>query len=419
MTTPIPFAPVLLRAVAAIAADQIPNPLQATVWNLVAQERLTPVSARVPRVEVIPSDRRRDEFLAMLAHELRNPLEPIRSAAALLAQLNVDGPVVAQKAVSIIQRQVLHLTRLVDDLLDVSRINYGKILLRPEAVRLEDVLDAAIDANCAVVEKRGLKLSRISLKGEVWVMGDSVRLTQVFSNLLHNAAKFSVTGGAIEITVCPIEHRKQVTISVRDEGIGIAPAFIDSVFDLFVQEHQTSTQDRGGLGIGLSVVRSFAELHGGTVTVSSAGVAKGSEFVVTLPTILAPLRLVAVSPQVRSRVVHRVLLVDDNRDAAESMQALLEMEGHTVALAFDGQSALDQVAGMKPDVVVLDIGLPDISGYELARRIRACPGSCAAMLVAMTGYSGEQNQQLSRDAGFDHHFVKPADPAILIEILSR
>jgi PAS domain S-box-containing protein len=239
-------------------------------------------------LELLRSDRRKNEFLATLAHELRNPLEPIRSAAALLARQHADGPAIEQKAVSIIQRQVDHLTRLVDDLLDVARINHGKMRLRSEVIRLAEAIDAAIDANRTLAEKSRLHL-QLQLSGnDVWVLGDSVRLTQVFSNLLHNATKFSVAGGIIEIGVRPSECGKQVAVSVRDEGTGIAADLIDSVFDLFTQEEQSPARDRGGLGIGLSVVRSLVELHGGTVSVRSDGVGRGSEFVVTLPTTDAP-----------------------------------------------------------------------------------------------------------------------------------
>ncbi len=239
-------------------------------------------------LELRRSDRRKNEFLATLAHELRNPLAPIRSAAALLAHQHVHGPALEQKAVSIIERQVDHLTRLVDDLLDVARINHAKVRLHSEVVRLEEVIDAAVDANRTHVEKNRLQL-RVRLPTiDVRVPGDSVRLTQVFSNLLHNATKFSAAAGIIEITVRPSDGDKQVAVSVRDEGIGIAAELIDSVFDLFTQDERSVARGHGGLGIGLSVVRSLVELHGGKVSVRSDGIGKGSEFVVTLPTTDAP-----------------------------------------------------------------------------------------------------------------------------------
>jgi PAS domain S-box-containing protein len=365
---------------------------------------------------LLQSDRHKDEFLAMLAHELRNPLAPIRLAAALLARQHADRPAAEQKAISIIDRQVDHLTRLVDDLLDVVRIRHGKIRLRSEGVRIEEVIDAAVDANRELVEKNRLQL-RVHLPGhDVRVPGDAVRLTQVFSNLLHNAAKFSVAGGTIEIGVHTLEVDKQVAVSVRDGGIGIAADLIDSVFDLFTQEDSLA-HDRGGLGIGLSVVRSLVELHGGTVSVHSDGVGKGSEFVVILPTTDAATADVSVPIERRSGVGRRVLLVDDNRDAAETMQTLLELEGHTVALAFSGLAALDEAERLRPEVVIVDIGLPDISGHEVARRLKADTSLTPLLLVALTGYRREHIHQDAQEAAFDHHLVKPADPAMLMDLV--
>jgi PAS domain S-box-containing protein len=364
---------------------------------------------------LVRSDRHKDEFLAMLAHELRNPLAPIRLAAALLARQHADRPAVEKKAIFVIERQVDHLTRLVDDLLDVARIRHGKIRLRSEVVRIEEVIDAAVDANRELVEKNRLQVQVHLPPHDVHVPGDAVRLTQVFSNLLHNAAKFSVAGGTIEIGVRAREAEKQVAVSVRDGGIGIAADLINSVFDLFTQE-ESLAQDRGGLGIGLSVVRSLVELHGGTVSVHSEGVAKGSEFVVILPTTDAAPADVSVPIERRSGVGRRVLLVDDNRDAAEIMQTLLELEGHTVALAFSGLAALDEAARLRPEVVIVDIDLPDISGHEVARRLKADTSLAPALLVALTGYARKHHHDV-REAVFDHHLVKPADPAMLMDLV--
>lgn len=370
-------------------------------------------------LQLMGSDRRKDALLATLAHELRNPLQPIRSAAALLARQHVGGPSPEQKAVSIIERQVDHLARLVDDLMDLARINHGKLSLRVQAVRLEEVIAAAVDANRALADERRLKLRVQSPRQAVWVLGDLVRLTQVFSNLVHNATKFSACGGSIEIGVRPSEDDGQVAVSVRDEGAGIAADVIDSVFDLFTQAEQPPAQDRAGLGIGLSVTRSLVELHGGTVSVHSDGVGKGSEFIVTLPTTHAPPAVAAVpiETQAGSRTGRRVLVVDDNRDAAESLQALLALDGHAVSLAFSGKAALDQAERMQPDVVILDIGLPDICGHEVARRLRADARLSAPMLVALTGHAREQDHRDVREAGFDHHLVKPADCATLMNLV--
>ena len=368
---------------------------------------------------LLAAGRRKDEFLATLAHELRNPLAPIRSAAAVLARQRAGAAPIEREAIAVIDRQVGHLTRLVDDLLDASRISHGKLRLVADVVRLAAVIEAAADANRALVRAGGAHL-RVSLpEHDVWIAGDAVRLTQVFSNLLHNAAKFSRAGGIVELSARPSEDGTQVAVTVRDEGAGIAPAQIDSIFDLFTQGEQTLASDRTGLGIGLSVVRRITELHGGSVSVRSGGIAQGSEFVVTLPTTPAPPP--AKAAPVARRVAparRRVLLVDDNRDAALSLQALLELEGHRVTLAFTGRAALDEAARLEADVVILDIGLPDLSGYDVARSLRAERGPLAPLLIALTGYGREQDARRVREAGFDHHLVKPADPQLLLEILA-
>jgi signal transduction histidine kinase/CheY-like chemotaxis protein len=372
-------------------------------------------------LELLAAGRRKDEFLATLAHELRNPLAPIRSAAAVLARQHSGAAPVEREAVAVIERQVGHLTRLVDDLLDASRISHGKLRLVAEVVRLAAVIEAAADANRALVRASGAHL-RVSLPvHDVWIAGDPVRLAQVFGNLLDNAAKFSRPGGIVELSVRPNEDGTQVAVTVRDAGAGIAAAQIGSIFDLFTQGEQTLASDRTGLGIGLSVVRRLTELHGGSVAVRSDGIAQGSEFVVTLPTTHAPpfpSAKALVAPRRAAPAQRRILLVDDNQDAALSLQALLELEGHRVTLAFTGRSALDDAARLDADAVILDIGLPDVSGYDVARSLRAERGLPAPLLIALTGYGREQDVRRVREAGFDHHLVKPADPQLLLEILA-
>jgi len=366
------------------------------------------------------SNRRKDEFLSMLSHELRSPLQPLRSAAALLARQHRDTSQV-DKAVAIIERQVAHMTRLIEDLLDVSRISHGKIRLRSERVRFGDVIEAATEANRDLIAANRLTLQLNAPPRALWLQGDMVRLTQIFSNLLHNAAKFSDAGGTVVIDVRAGERGEPITVSIRDHGIGIVPDQIDSVFELFAQAKHPQARDFGGLGIGLSVVRSLVELHGGQVSVHSDGHAKGSEFVVTLPSVSAPPAAAiapAASPASLSRARKSVLLVDDNRDAAESLRALLEMEGHAVALAFTGQAALDQVEQVRPDVVILDVGLPDISGYAVARQLRQDNRLPASMLIAMTASARAEEHTAVREAGFDHHVVKPASPAMLLGFVS-
>lgn len=366
---------------------------------------------------LLRSSRRKDEFLSVLSHELRGPLQPLRTAATLLALKRRDVPGI-EESVSVIERQVEHMGRLIDDLLDASCISHGKVALRSQVVPIGDAMQAAIEANRKLIQANGLDLQVNAPPGPVWVLGDTVRLTQVFSNLLHNAAKFSMAGGRIELTVRAAEREQEVVVSVRDQGAGIAHELIDSVFDLFTQAPQAVARGHGGLGIGLSVVRNLVELHGGQVSVHSDGLAKGSEFVVTLPSVRATAGRAAVAPAAATpRGSNRVLLVDDNRDSAESLQALLQMEGHTVAVAFTGQAALEQAARMRPEIVILDLGLPDISGYDVARRLREDTSLPATLLVAVTGSARGQERQASPPAGFDHHFVKPASPAILLDLV--
>lgn len=376
-------------------------------------------SRKVEQLERLRSARAQDEFLAILSHELRTPLQPIRAAAALLALPRDGRPLAECRAVSIIERQVDHVARLLDDLLDMSRINFGKFHLHSAAIRIGEVIESALVASQALIDARRLTVRHTGPTRPVWVQGDIVRLTQVFSNLLHNAAKFSPPGGMVEIGIHPDANNGEVMVSVRDEGIGMAPDLIGSVFDLYVQQQQPPPpcDDHGGMGIGLAVVRSLVQLHGGRVSVQSAGLGCGSVFTVTLPAADGPaVEEIAHRSEPAPSCKRSVLLVDDNRDAAESMQALLELEGHAVAVAFTGQSALDEAARVLPDVVILDLNLPDIHGCEVARRLRVRPHG--PLLFALTGSDGELDRQAVRNAGFDRHFVKPVDVATLLQALS-
>jgi PAS domain S-box-containing protein len=372
-------------------------------------------------LDLLRCARRKDEFLATLAHELRNPLAPIRSAAAFLALERSDGPAVERQAIAVVERQVEHLTRLVDDLLDASRIRHGKMRLRVETVRLGDAIDAALEVDRARAGSSRTRLSVDAPDADVWIDGDTVRLTQVFGNLLHNAGKFSADGGVVTLGVRPSADGRQVTVSVRDEGIGIAPERIDSIFELFAQDAAPG-RDGSGLGIGLSVVRRLTELHGGSVSARSAGLGKGSEFVVTLPTTQAPPCVStpaghAAPARQAPSAARQVLIVDDNRDAAESLRMLLELDGHSVATAFSGRSALEKAARLAPEIVILDIGMPDLGGCDVARAIRADAGLPQPLLVALTGREREQDLKDLRAAGFDRHLVKPVDPLALSRIV--
>ncbi|WP_165924792.1 PAS domain-containing protein [Lysobacter sp. N42] len=354
------------------------------------------------------ADRRKDEFLAMLAHELRNPLAPIGTAAQLLKMAADDGARVRQAA-TIIERQVAHMTEMVDDLLDVSRVTRGLVELERERVDVRAVVAAAIEQAEPLVRARGHRLVTEAGTGPAVVLGDRNRLVQVLSNLLNNAAKYTPPGGRIDLSVRP--DGAQVEIRVSDTGIGMDEKLLPHVFDLFTQAERTPDRSQGGLGIGLALVRSIVQLHGGAVSARSDGPGRGSTFVVALPLAAAepapvaePTRILA-SPRPR-----RVLVVDDNRDAAETLAAVLALLGHEVEVADNGPSALAAVARRRDwDAFIVDIGMPDMTGHELVGCLRGAMGAQPARYVALTGYGHPQDRALSRSAGFDEHLVKPAD----------
>jgi PAS domain S-box-containing protein len=370
--------------------------------------------------EMAEEDRRKDEFLAMLSHELRNPLAPIQSAVQVL-RLSGQTESSRQWAQDVLDRQVQHLTRLVDDLLDVSRITRGKVQLHRESVDLATVLARAVEAGRPLIEARRHQLNISLPNGRVLLDADPVRLTQVVANLLHNAAKYTEAGGQIWLTAAT--DAGEAVIRVRDSGIGIAPEMLPRVFDLFAQAERSLDRSQGGLGIGLTLVRRLVDLHGGTVEAHSAGLNQGSEFIVRLPLGSSPGRHDGESPQT-DRVPgaptqpRRVLVVDDNVDAAESLAMVLRMMGHQARTAHNGQAALAAAQEFQPQVALLDIGLPGMDGYEIARRFRRQPGLGQALLVALTGYGQEDDRRRSREAGFDHHLVKPVDLDALQQLLA-
>ncbi len=360
------------------------------------------------------SARRKDEFLAMLAHELRNPLAPIINAMELLRE-SLPADTALAGAHAMIERQVRQLVHLVDDLLDVSRVSRGRIVLKKAPVPLVDVVRQAVETTHTLIDSRGhsLHLDLPANSDEVVVDGDFIRLAQVVSNLLNNAVKYTDHGGRIEIAVARRENAGEplAEIRVRDNGRGIDPHVLGNVFDLFYQADNSLDRAEGGLGIGLSLVRRLVEKHGGRVTGHSAGRGLGSEFVVRLPCVDATRGEVArprdERPSGRAKAT-RILVVDDNRDATDSLALLLEMHGHDVISAYEGRAVLDLAAREKPSVVLLDIGLPDVDGFEIARRLRADPRTAHMVLVALTGYGQAEDLENSRRAGFDHHLVKPA-----------
>jgi signal transduction histidine kinase/DNA-binding response OmpR family regulator len=367
--------------------------------------------------DVQTADRQKNDFLSMLAHELRNPLAPIRNAAEVLRLTGGDDPRVTW-AREVISRQLAHLVRLVDDLLDVSRITQGKIRLQPERVNLAGVAAVAVEASRPLLDARRHRLV-VSLPDDpVEVTGDPTRLAQILANLLNNAAKYTDEGGEIQLTV-GVEGAAAVT-RVRDTGIGIAADMLGTVFDLFSQIDSTIDRSQGGLGIGLTLVRRLVELHGGRVEVASEGPGRGSEFTVRLPLVASE----ALTPPPGRRPGHRpaaprgrrVVLADDNRDAAESLAELLRMDGHEVRTAHDGRAALSLAGEFRPEAVILDIGLPQLDGYEVARRLAAGRGP-RPLLIAVTGFGEERDRARSREAGFDAHLTKPADPVAIRELL--
>jgi PAS domain S-box-containing protein len=353
------------------------------------------------------ADRRKDEFLALLAHELRNPLAPIGNALQILEIADHD-PTTRTDARQTMQRQFDHLVRLVDDLLDVSRIAQGKIELRPERTSLGAVLERAIEAARPLIDHRKHELTLDVPAHPTALFVDPVRLAQVVTNLLTNAAKYMEDEGAILISAR--SENDELILSVRDEGIGIPASLLPQVFDIFMQVEQGRTRSHGGLGIGLTLVKSMVQMHGGQVEAHSEGLGKGSEFVVRLPLAKPPTE----EPNTIDKKIcegkqrKNILLVDDNVEAAETLASLLRTKEYEVATAFGGSMALDLAAKLRPEVVILDLGMPGMDGYEVAERLRAVEGAEDLLLLALTGWGGAEERDRTAAAGFDYHFVKPA-----------
>ncbi|MFL5330061.1 MAG: response regulator [Gemmataceae bacterium] len=368
--------------------------------------------------DVREADRQKNDFLSMLAHELRNPLAPIRNAVELL-RLNVEDPKRSSWACGLIDRQVRHMVRLVDDLLDISRITQGKIRLQMEPVDLARVVADAVESSLSQIDARGHQLRVDVPDNLLWVNGDANRLEQVINNLLNNAAKYSEQEGKIHLSATA--EAGFAVIRVEDEGIGIPTEMLEAIFELFTQVDRAIDRSEGGLGIGLTLVQRIVEMHGGTTQAMSKGLGSGSQFTVRIP-LLAQ----SESPQVANNAhtaseagsqCKRILIVDDNVDGAESLAILLRLQGHEVRSTHDGISALELSEEFCPDVVVLDIGLPRMHGYEVARRLRSKAKTQRALLVAVTGYGTDLDMSQSREAGFDHHLVKPVDLEKLGEVV--
>jgi signal transduction histidine kinase/CheY-like chemotaxis protein len=362
------------------------------------------------------ADRRKDEFLATLGHELRNPLAPIMNSLEILKLSGAFEDSRTLQACAVMERQVHHLNRLVDDLLEVSRITRGIIEVKKEALDLTAIVRAAIETSRPVLDNLRHQLTEDFSTEALFVGGDPVRLTQVFANLLNNAAKYTNHNGRIVVTTR--REGGEAIVSVRDNGIGIAPAVLPQVFDMFMQVDRSTRRSQGGLGIGLTLVKSLVGMHGGTVEARSDGPGLGSEFRVRLPLLeqaalpASPSRLIEPLP------ARRILIVDDSRDGGESLAMLLRVLGAEVALAHSGRTALECVDSFRPDVVLLDIGMPGMDGYEVARRIRANPENRQMSLIALTGWGQDEDRRRSVAAGFNHHLVKPADLEQLRQLLT-
>jgi CheY-like chemotaxis protein/nitrogen-specific signal transduction histidine kinase len=368
-------------------------------------------------------DRRKDEFLATLAHELRNPLAPIRNAIAILQNSDVDRAAIDQTR-AMLERQVSHMVRLVDDLLDVSRITRGKIELRRQAVDLSSVVMHAVEIMRPACDAMEQELT-VELPSEpIVVDADPIRLAQVVGNLLNNACKYTDRKGRVLLRVAADD--KEAMITVRDTGIGITAEHLSAIFEMFSQPATAAGRAQGGLGIGLWLAKSLIELHGGRIEAFSEGAGRGAEFVVRVP-LAAPAQAplpsktapAAAAATADSEPRRRILVVDDNRDSLDSMVMLLRMSGHEVVTASDGEEALNTAAAHRPEVVLLDIGLPRLDGYEVARRLRREAWGGGLLLVAMTGWGQDQDRQRSLQAGFDAHLVKPADYQEVLAIIQK
>jgi PAS domain S-box-containing protein len=364
------------------------------------------------------SDRRKDEFLAMLAHELRNPLAPIRNGVQIF---RAKAPPVKelQWATEVIDRQVNQMTRLVDDLLDLSRITLGKIELRKERVDLAAIVNSAVEASRSLIEKSGHELTVTISPQPIQLEADFTRLSQVLMNLLNNAAKYMDQAGHVWVTA--EREDDGVLIRVKDTGIGIPTEMLPCIFDMFTQVDRSLERSKGGLGLGLTLVQRLVEMHGGTVEAHSEGAGLGSEFVVRLPATGADEDqgpAAGAAAEVAAPAALRILVVDDNQDAAESLGMLLGLKGNEVRTAHDGLEAVEAAAAFQPDVVLLDIGLPKLNGYEAARQIREQPGCTGVVLIALTGWGQDEDRRRSREAGFDHHMTKPVELADLQKLLA-
>lgn len=392
-----------------------PPPEALRYIDLLARQAAELLERHIAESELARERRRKDEFLAVLAHELRNPLAALRNMLEVLKRAERD-PGLTARAREVMDRQLRQLVRLVDDLLDVNRINRGKLELRLTALTLETVLQHAVESCRPALEQHGHRLRLVQPQAQITLQGDGERLTQVFGNLLSNAAKYTPPGGDIELFVEPSQD--VVEITVRDNGSGIPPDQLDRIFEMFTQVDRTQERAQGGLGIGLMLVKRLVEMHGGTVRAHSEGQGKGSAFVVRLPVTDIQQTAPSQPASAPSPATRKVLVVDDNRDAVESLVAVLALEGHDATPAYDGLEAIALGEQVRPQVILMDIGMPGMSGHEACRHIRTLDWGKHATILALSGWGQEEDRRESMEAGFDAHLVKPVDMDVLLEMLS-
>jgi PAS domain S-box-containing protein len=402
-----------LEARAKVFHDEQGKPLRIVGVNMDVTERKRFEEA------LKDTDRRKDQFLATLAHKLRNPLAPLRNGLELMKLAGGDEAMVGRTR-EMMERQLGHMVRLVDDLLDLSRVSRGRIELRRERIELTKIVRQAVETSRPLIEQAGQDFTFTLAPQPIVVDADVTRLAQVFSNLLNNAAKYTPRDGRINLAV--ERQGSDAIVSVRDSGAGIPPELLPKVFEMFAQVDRSLQRANSGLGIGLSLVKALVEMHGGSVEARSDGPGEGSEFVVRLPVLLAPTDAHGPQPNAASTTVtprRRILVVDDNRDTAISLATVLNILGHRTQVAFDGLEALEAARDFQPDVVLLDIGMPKLNGHDTARRLRQEPWGREIVLVAVTGWGQDDDRQRSQESGFSFHLVKPVDPAALEQILAE
>ena len=408
----------LLEGISLLLAVALENArLYTLAQDEIEERRRTEDALRETQEHLHEANLRKDEFLATLGHELRNPLNPIRSAIELLRQKGARDPD-QEWGHDLIDRQVAHLARLIDDLLDVSRISQGKLELRPRPVDVNEIVSGCIESMRPALNSEAQKIIFMGGDGPLYVNGDPVRLAQILSNLIDNAAKYSGTGGRIEVDV--VREEGSALIAVSDDGAGIAPEHIPRLFDLFYQADRSMGRAQGGLGIGLTLVKRLVEMHGGRIEAKSDGVGTGSRFEVRVPLFASNLeRQRGELPESRLTRSIRILIADDNRDSANSMARLLRWGGNQVEVAYDGEAAFRLAEASRPEVLLLDIGMPRLDGYQLAGRIRAEEWGHRMILIAATGWGQDEDRRRSLNSGFDAHLVKPLDPKTLFDLLAR